>query len=99
MAYRPGSQIRSFFKTGGFTLTDRSPKYAPGKIPLFKSMKNLNARERLYAVGYNLSTLGSFGLDFGRVVSIPYMVGEYANTARSVVKNLKLQLMYYKDSL
>ena len=89
MAYRPGSQIRSFFKSGGFTLTDRSPKYAPGKIPLFKSLKNLSARERLYAVGYNLSTLGGFGFDFGRIVSMPYMVGEYANTARAVVKNLK----------
>ncbi len=89
MAYKPGSQIRQFFKTGGITLTDKSEKYTSGKIPLFKSLKGLNARERLYAVGYNLSTLGGFGLNFGQMVSIPYMIGEYTNTARSVIKNLK----------
>ena len=51
MAYRPGSQIKQFFKTGGFTLTDQSPNYKSGKIPLFKSLKNLSPRERLYAIG------------------------------------------------
>ena len=44
---------------------------------------------KLYAVGYNLTTLGSFGLDLGQIVSVPYLIGEYTNTARSVVKNLK----------
>lgn len=89
MAYRLGSATRQFFKTGGITLTDKSPKYGPGKIPLFKSLKNLSSRERLYAIGYNLTTLGSFGLDFGQLASIPYLVGEYTNTARSVYKNMK----------
>ena len=89
MAYRLGSATRQFFKTGGITLTDKSSKYGPGKIPLFKSLKNLNPRERVYAVGYNLTTLGSFGLDLGQIVSVPYLIGEYTNTARSVVKNLK----------
>ena len=89
MAYTPGSQIKQFFKTGGITLTDKSPGYKTGKIPLFKSLKGLNARERLYAVGYNFSTLGAFGLNFGSYVSIPYMIGEYTNTARSVMKNLR----------
>lgn len=89
MAYRPGSQIKQFFKTGGITLTDRSKNYGPGKIPLFKSLKKLSPRERLYAIGYNFSTLGQFGLDFGQLVSVPYMIGEYSNTARSVIKNLR----------
>jgi len=89
MSYRLGSATRQFFKTGGITLTDKSKKYGPGKIPLFKSLRNLSTRERVYAVGYNLTTLGSFGLDFGQIVSVPYLIGEYTNTARSVVKNLK----------
>lgn len=89
MAYKPGSQIRQFFKTGGFSLTDKSKNYGPGKIPLFKSLANLSPRERLYAIGYNFNTLGQFGLNFGQLVSIPYLIGEYSNTARSVVKNLK----------
>ena len=89
MAYRPGSQIKQFFKTGGFTLTDQSPNYKSGKIPLFKSLKNLSPRERLYAIGYNFSTLGAFGLDIGYALSIPYQIGEFTNTARSVMRNMK----------
>ena len=64
MAYRPGSQIKQFFKTGGITLTDRSKNYGPGKIPLFKSLKKLSPRERLYAIGYNFSTLGHIWFRF-----------------------------------
>ena len=89
MAYKPGSQVKQFFRTGGFTLTDRSPNYKTGKIPLFKSLKNLSPRERLYAIGYNFSTLGAFGLDIGYALSIPYQIGEFTNTARSVMKNMK----------
>ena len=60
MAYRPGQYVREFFTQGGFTLTDKSPKYGPGKIPLFKSLTKLNRKELLYAVGYNLSTLARY---------------------------------------
>ena len=89
MAYKPGSQIRNFLRDGGITLTDKSPNYKSGKIPLFKSLKNLNAKERLYAVGYNFATLGAFGLDIGSALSVPYLIGEYTNTARSFIRNMK----------
>lgn len=89
MAYRPGKYVREFFTSGGFTLTDRSPKYGPGKIPLFKSLSRLNKKELLYAVGYNLSTLGAFGVDTAMIGAIPYYVGQYANTINSFRKNLK----------
>ena len=89
MAYKPGSQIRNFLRDGGITLTDKSPNYKSGKIPLFKSLKNLSAKERLYAVGYNFATLGAFGLDIGAALSVPYLIGEYTNTARSFIRNMK----------
>lgn len=89
MAYRPGQYVREFFTSGGFTLTDKSPKYGPGKIPLFKSMSRLGKKELLYAVGYNLSTLGAFGINFAQIGAMPYYIGQYANTINSFRKNLK----------
>ena len=89
MAYRPGQYVREFFTQGGFTLTDKSPKYGPGKIPLFKSLTKLNRKELLYAVGYNLSTLGAFGIDAAALGAMPYLIGQYTNTINSFRKNLK----------
>lgn len=89
MAYRPGQYVREFFRSGGFTLTDKSPNYTSGKIPLFKSIKNLNRKELIYAVGYNLSTLGAFGLNFGQVASMGYAAAQFGNTLNSFRKNLR----------
>jgi|TARA_B100000085_G_scaffold85678_1_gene77234 hypothetical protein len=89
MAYRPGQYVKDFFKSGGFALTDKSPSYGKGKIPLFKSLRNLPRKELLYAVGYNLSTLGAFGVDFAALGSVPYLVGQYANNINAIKKNLR----------
>jgi len=89
MAYRPGQYVKEFFKSGGFALTDKSPSYGPGKIPLFKSLRNLPRKELLYAVGYNLSTLGAFGVDFAALGSVPYLVGQYANNLNAIKKNFR----------
>tara|TARA_B100000902_G_scaffold339192_1_gene341250 strand:+ start:2357 stop:7546 length:5190 start_codon:yes stop_codon:yes gene_type:complete len=89
MAYRPGQYVKDFFKSGGFSLTDKSPNYGKGKIPLFKSLRNLPRKELLYAVGYNLSTLGAFGVDFAALGSVPYLIGQYSNNLNALKKNLR----------
>jgi hypothetical protein len=53
-------------------------------IYLLKSLKGLNKKERIYALGYNISSISAVtGFDFGLLAGAPYMIGETLNNIRA----------------
>ncbi len=70
MAYRP-----KFRKSFGFYQKE-SERGDASRITMFRSIKNLPAKAKLYTVAYNLSSLGAFipgGL--GAAMVAPYFIG------------------------
>ena len=84
MAYRP-----KFRKSFGFYQRE-SERGDASKITLFRSIKNLPAKAKLYTVAYNLSSLGAFipgGL--GAAMVAPYFIGNVWNSISALQKGLK----------
>ena len=84
MAYRP-----KFRKSFGFYQKE-SERGDASKITMFRSIKNLPAKAKLYTVAYNLSSLGAFipgGL--GAAMVAPYFIGNVWNSISALQKGLK----------
>lgn len=58
------------------------------KIYLFKSLSGLKKKDKLYAIGYNLTSLGAIfpGFDVGMLGAAPYFIGQISNSANSIRK-------------
>ncbi len=53
-------------------------------IYLLKSLQGLNRKERIYALGYNISSVSAVtGFDFGLLAGAPYFIGETLNNLRA----------------
>tara|TARA_Y100000004_G_scaffold197081_1_gene269627 strand:+ start:2191 stop:7725 length:5535 start_codon:yes stop_codon:yes gene_type:complete len=53
-------------------------------IYLLKSLNGLNRKERIYALGYNISSISAVtGFDFGLLAGAPYFIGETLNNLRA----------------
>lgn len=58
----------------------------PGRVGLFKSLKNLRGSELRYAIGYNMSTLRMLGVPLAGLVSLPYDIQQTMNTFKRFSK-------------
>ena len=61
------------------------------KIYMFKSLKGLNKKEKLYAFGYNLTSASAIipGFDAGMIGAAPYLIGQATNTLNAITKGFK----------
>lgn len=72
----------------GVGLYERPHQRGSRKIYLFKSISKLPPKEKLYTIGYNLTSL-SYIMPIGAlgaIISAPYMIGEAANNLRALNK-------------
>lgn len=58
----------------------------PGRVGLFKSLKNLRGSDLRYAIGYNMSTLRMLGVPLAGLVSLPYDIQQTMNTFKRFSK-------------
>ncbi len=58
------------------------------KIFLFKSLSGLKRKDKLYAIGYNLTSAAAIlpGFDAGMLGAAPYFIGQLSNNAASIKK-------------
>ena len=78
-------------KTGVKLYQAPSDRKDTNKIYLFKSLSGLKRKDKIYAIGYNLTSLGAIlpGFNAGIVGAVPYFLGEISNNAASIQKALK----------
>jgi hypothetical protein len=85
MAFRPRR------KSGVALYQSPAQRKDTSKIYLLKSLSGLRRKEKIYALGYNLTTLSAVipGFNVGALGSIPYFLGEISNNATAIQKALK----------
>tara|TARA_B100000029_G_scaffold382762_1_gene378079 strand:- start:913 stop:6288 length:5376 start_codon:yes stop_codon:yes gene_type:complete len=85
MAWRPRR------KSGVALYQSPAQRKDTSKIYLMKSLSGLRTKEKIYAIGYNLTTLGAVipGFNVGALGGIPYFLGEISNNATAIQKALK----------
>ena len=78
-------------KSGVKLYQSPSDRKDTSKIYLFKSLSGLKRKDKIYALGYNLTSLGAVlpGFNAGMVGAVPYFLGEISNNAASIQKALK----------
>ena len=61
------------------------------KIYMFKSLKGLGKKEKLYALGYNLTSASAVipGFDIGMIGAAPYLIGQATNTLNAITKGFR----------
>ena len=61
------------------------------KIYMFKSLKGLGKKEKLYALGYNLTSASAVipGFDVGMIGAAPYLIGQATNTLNAITKGFR----------
>ena len=84
MAYKPKFRSKLGFYQRASQRSDAKTIY------LFKSVKNLPAKERLYTIAYNLSSAAAFvPFSTGALLAAPYFVGEAWNTISALTKGAR----------
>ena len=84
MAYKPNIRRRVGFYQRASQRGDNKTIY------LFKSVKQLPAKEKLYSVAYNLSSAAAFvPFSTGSLLAAPYFIGEAWNTISAINKGAR----------
>ena len=75
-------------KSGVALYQSPSQRKDNSKIYLFKSLSGLKRKDKIYAIGYNLTSAAAIlpGFDVGMIGAAPYFIGQLSNNAASIKK-------------